>query len=68
MSTIQLNYSFKRVNRFLREGGILLKDSSDNKVAVSYKDYLISNGNKNNTILRKIRFIYLLLIFRDTNN
>ena len=47
MSTIQLNYSFKRVNRFLREGGILLKDSSDNKVAVSYKDYLISNGNKN---------------------
>ena len=60
MSTIQLNYSFKRVNRFLREGGILLKDSSDNKVAVSYKDYLISNGNKNNTISRKIRFIYLL--------
>ena len=55
MSTIQLNYSFKRVNRFLREGGILLKDSSDNKVAVSYKDYLISNGNKNNTISRKMK-------------
>ena len=60
MSTIQLNYSFKRVNRFLKEEGILLKDSSDNKVAISYKDYLISNGNKNNTILPKIRFISLL--------
>ena len=60
MSTIQLNYSFKRVNRFLKEGGILLKDSCDNKIVVSYKDYLISNGNKNNTILPKIRFIYLL--------
>ena len=60
MNTIQIKGSYTRVNRFLKEGGILLKDSSDNKVAVSYKDYLISNENKNNTISRKIRFIYLL--------
>ena len=47
MNTIQTKKSFKRVNRFLKEGGILLKDSSDNKVAISYKDYLISNENSN---------------------
>ena len=60
MSTIQIKRSFKRVNRFLKEGGRLLNNFSDNKVVVSYKDYLISTGNKNNTISQKIRFIYLL--------
>lgn len=60
MSTIQIKYSFKRVNRFLKEGGRLLNNFSDNKVVVSYKDYLVSTGNKNNTISPKIRFIYLL--------
>ena len=64
MSTIQLNYSFKRVNRFLKEGGRLLNNFSDNKVVVSYKDYLISTGNKNNYGNRlKIVHFYVNLIY-----
>ena len=60
MSTIQTKDSYKRVNQFLKEGGTLLNNTSDNKIAISYKNYLIDIGNKNFTILEKIRFIYLL--------
>ena len=60
MSTIRVKGSYKRVNRFLKEGGTLLDNASDNKIVISYKDYLISIGNKENTIPPKLRFIYLL--------
>ena len=60
MSTMQIKGSFKRVNQFLKEGGTLLDNTKDNKIVISYKDYLISIGNKKNTILQKLRTIYLL--------
>ncbi len=60
MSTIQAKGSFKRVNRFLKEGGKLLDNTSDNKIVISYYNYLINIGNKENTISQKLRFIYLL--------
>ena len=60
MSTIQIKNSFKRVNQFIKEGGTLLDNISDNQVVSFYKDYLISIGNKDNTILSKLRNVYLL--------
>lgn len=60
MSTIQIKGSFKRVNQFLKEGGTLLDNAYDNKIVISYKEHLISIGNKENSILSKLRTIYLL--------
>lgn len=60
MSTIQVKNSYKRVNKFLKEGGILLDNANDNKIVLSYKDHLILLGNKENTISIKLRYIYLL--------
>lgn len=60
MSTIQVKDSCKRVNQFLKEGGMLVDNAIDNKIAISYKEYLILSGNKENTISSKLRFIYLL--------
>ena len=60
MSTIQVKGSYKRVNHFLKEGGKLLNNTSDNRIVISYYDYLLSIDNKENTISAKIRFIYLL--------
>ena len=59
MNTIQTKYSFKRVNQFLKEGGQLLENIIDNKIVVSYYDYLKLINNKENTISSKLRFIYL---------
>ena len=60
MSTIQIKDSFKRVNQFLKNGGMLLDNTNDNKIVISYYNYLINIGNKENTISQKLRFIYLL--------
>ena len=60
MSTIQIKDSYTRVNQFLKKGGKLVDNVSDNKIITSYRDYLFSIGNKKSTILRKLRFIYLL--------
>ena len=60
MSTIQVKNSYKRVNKFLKEGGILLDNANDNKIVLSYKEHLILLGNKENTILLKLRCIYLI--------
>lgn len=60
MSTIQIKGSFKRVNKFLKEGGTLLDNAYDNKIVISYKEHLISIGNKENSLLPKLRTIYLL--------
>ncbi len=60
MNTIQVKDSYKRVNQFMKEGGILLDNINDNKIVIVYKNYLISIGNKEFTISEKIRFIYLL--------
>ena len=60
MSTIQLKYSFKRVNQFIRKGKNLLYDINDNKIVTFYKNYLISIDNKEHTMSSKIRFVYLL--------
>ena len=59
MDTIQIKDSFKRVNHFLKEGGQLLENNSDNKILKSYYGYLKSLNNKENTISSKLRFIYL---------
>ena len=58
MSTIQIKGSYKRVNHFIKEGGILLENIEDNKIIITYKNYLISIDNKESTISHKIRFIY----------
>ncbi len=60
MSTIQTKYSFKRVNKFITKGEKILDNNSDFKIFDSYYKYLISIDNKEKTILRKLRFIYLL--------
>ena len=60
MNTIQIKDSYTRVNKFLKEGGKLLEEINDNKIVVSYKNYLINTDNKVFTISRKIRFVYLL--------
>ena len=60
MDTIQIKYSFRRVTHFLKEGGQLLENKIDNKIVMSYYDYLKSLNNKENTICRKLRDIYLL--------
>lgn len=59
MSTIQIKNSYKRVSKYLKEGGKLLDNNSDNKIINSYYDYLLSINNKKNTISTKLRFIYL---------
>ena len=59
MNTIQIKNSYKRVNQFLKEGGQLLENKIDNKIVMSYYDYLKSLNNKENTISNKLRFIYL---------
>lgn len=60
MSTIQTKYSFKRVNQFLKEGEKIIYNANDFRIFSSYYKYLINIGNKENTILEKLRFIYLL--------
>ena len=59
MDTIQIKGSYKRVNQFLKGGGQLLENIIDNKIVVSYYDYLKLINNKENTISSKLRFIYL---------
>lgn len=60
MNTIQTKGSCKRVNQFIKEGGTLFNNSFDNMVFKLYYRYLININNKENTILTKLRFIYLL--------
>lgn len=60
MSTIQVKYSYKRVNLFIKEGEKILDNSNDFKIFNSYYHYLISIDNKENTISKKLEFIYLL--------
>ncbi len=70
MDTIQIKNSFKRVTHFLKEGGKLLENKIDNKIAISYYDYLRLLKNKEITMLEKLRFIYLLeqyLISKEKN-
>ena len=70
MDTIQIKDSFKRVTHFLKEGGHLLENRIDNKIAISYYDYLRLLKNKEITMLQKLRFIYLLeqyLISKEKN-
>ncbi len=60
MNTIKVKGSYKRVNQFIKEGGKLLDNINDNKIVISYKNYLISIDNKEFTISEKIKSIYLL--------
>lgn len=60
MSTIQTKYSCKRVNEFLKEGGILFSNVDDNEIVTYYYNYLISIGNKEYALFSKLRYIYLL--------
>ena len=59
MNTIQIKGSYKRVSQFLKEGGRLLENKIDNKIVMSYYDYLKSLNNKENTICKKDLYIYL---------
>ncbi len=70
MDTIQIKGSHKRVNQFLKEGGQLSEDKIDNKIIISYFNYLKSINNKENTICEKLKFICLLeryLILKSKN-
>lgn len=60
MSTTQIKSSFKRVNQFLKEGGTLTDNVDNNKMLISYKNYLVSINNKENTISPKLYYILLL--------
>lgn len=59
MNTIQVKDSYKRVNQFIKEGGKLLDNATDNNIIISYKEYLFSINNKDNTILYKLRAVFL---------
>ena len=70
MDTIQTKNSCKRLNQFLKEGGKLLENKINNKIAISYYDYLRLLKIKEFTMLEKLRFIYLLeqyLISKEKN-
>ena len=70
MNTIQIKGSYKRVSQFLKEGGKLLENKNDNKIIISYYDYLRTIKNKEMTIVVKVRFTYLLgqyLAAKETN-
>ena len=70
MDTIQTKNSCKRVNQFLKEGEKILENKIDNKIVISYYDYLKSLDNKENTIYKKLIFIYLFeqyLISKEKN-
>lgn len=60
MNTIQAKGSCKRVNQFIKEGETLFNNSFDNKIFKLYYQYLVSINNKEETILPKLKFIYLL--------
>ena len=60
MDTIQIKNSCKRVNQFLKGGGKLLENKIDNKIAISYYNYLKLTNNKENTIFNKLRYVLLL--------
>ena len=60
MDTIQIKNSFKRVNQFLEKGRQLLDNKIDNKIAISYYNYLKLANNKENTISSKLRYVLLL--------
>ena len=60
MNTIQTKNSWKRVNQFLKGGGKLLENKIDNKIAISYYNYLKLTNNKENTIFNKLRYVLLL--------
>ena len=45
MNTIQTKNSWKRVNQFLKGGGKLLENKIDNKIAISYYNYLKLTNN-----------------------
>lgn len=63
MSTVQVKDSCKRVNKFIMEGEKILNNNSDFKIFNSYYKYLISIEKKENTILWKLRYIYLLEVY-----
>ena len=60
MNAIQIKNSCKKVNHFLKEGGKLLENKIDNKIAISYYNYLKLTNNKENTIFNKLRYVLLL--------
>ena len=68
MNAIQIKGSYKRVTQFLKEGGQLLENKIDNKIIISYFDYLKSIGNKDSTINLKLMFICFLESFLIKNN
>ena len=68
MDTIQIKGSYKRVTKFLKEGGPLLENKIDNKIIISYFYYLKSIGNKDTTINLKLMFICFLESFLIKNN
>ena len=70
MNTIQIKGSYKRVSQFLKEGGKLLENKNDNRIIISYYDYLKTTRNKEATIMYKVIFAYLLgqyLAAKETN-
>jgi len=61
MNTIEIKNSQKRVNEFMKEGDNKLFDNEyDNKIVTSYYLYLNDIGNKQSTILHKLKYIYIL--------
>ena len=68
MSTIQTKNSFIRVKKFIEKGGALFDDTYDNNIIKMYYDYLIEIGNKTDTIVSKLRVIYLLKTFLTSLN
>lgn len=59
MSTIQIKDSYRRVRQFMK-GEEILDSVTDRKIFKAYHQYLIGINNKDYTILKKLRFIYLL--------
>ena len=60
MSTIQTKDSTKRVTEFIKKGGDIFNNQIDNRIFKGYYNYLVSLGNKENSIIIKLRFVYLL--------
>lgn len=61
MNTIQTTGSYSMIRKYLKNGGVILKNQYNDKIIKEYIDYLLGLELKNSTIVRKCGSPYLFL-------
>lgn len=70
MNTIRVEGAFIKASLFIKEGGKLLDDKYNNKIANQYREYVISINEAHWTRTKKLRAVYFLgnyLMTKDKN-